>query len=244
MTLRAYVIHLARATERAPQVAQLLRDAPCPTEVLLATDARAAPPEARRFCTGSLHAPRYPFAVTLGEIACFLSHRAAWQQIVQSDTPGLVYEDDTALDPLVHRTAVEVALPHLADLGMIMLQPRSINGPAALIAPGPPPLSRPQIPPVRLNATLYSVAAAARLLACTERFDRPVDGITQMPWVTGIWPAIVQPSGVSEASATLGGTTIQAKPKSIAAWLHRELHRPLYRASIARHMRRYRDAQG
>ena len=240
MTLWAQIIHLKRATERAAQVQRLIQDAPCPAEVIDAVDGQANPPDMARYSSGPLYKPTYPFVLRPGEIACFLSHRVAWAGIAKRGAPGIIYEDDVELAPEVHRAGVDAALPHLDRLGIVMFQARSITGPADDVAHG---LTVPHVSPLRSTCALYAPWAAARLCEVSERFDRPIDVAVQMSWVTGIRPAVMQPSGVSEVSAHLGGSTIQAKKRGLAATLHRETARPLYRRRVAKASAKYRRSQ-
>ncbi len=93
-------------------------------------------------------------------------------------------------------------------------------------------LIRPGNPPLRAIAQFVSAQAARRLLEATERFDRPVDTFLQMSWVTGVELLALKPSGVRDASAGIGGSTIQAKKKPLSHRLARETLRPLYRAQV------------
>ncbi len=61
-------------------------------------------------------------------------------------------------------------------------------------------LNHPSAPPLRALAQFVSNAAARRLLAVTERFDRPVDTFLQMSWITGVELLTFTPSGVYEIS--------------------------------------------
>lgn len=242
MTVSAQIIHLERAEARRVQVARLLADLPCDSRVFAAIDG-AALDEATlfaRYRRASFLSPRYPFALTRGETACFLSHRATWVEIAEGDTAaGLVLEDDAAVDVPAFTEALAFAMQHIAEEGIIQFQPRPIAGDGVMVAQqGALTIMRPTIIPARLTATLYSKAAAARLLEVTEVFDRPVDGVMQMPWVTDLPVAIIQPSGLREVSEALGGTTIQAKGHRPLARIKRELERTLYRIRIARASRK------
>ncbi len=99
MNIKAFIIHLARSTDRGPQVDKLIRELPVKTEVIDAVDSRAlADAEIKRVYRRKLHAPRYPFELSKNEIACFLSHRKAWQAIVdQKLDAGFIIEDDIEL---------------------------------------------------------------------------------------------------------------------------------------------------
>ena len=238
MSLWGQIIHLRRAQDRADQVQRLIKAAPCPMEVVDAVDGQEGPPEMSHYSAEPIYAPRYPFTLGAGEIACFLSHRNAWAAIVERRVPGIIYEDDTDIDPERHGAAVERARPFVEQLGVVMFQVRQIVSPADHVAPN---LVIPHVAPLRLNTTLIAPWAAARLHELSNRFDRPVDTFLQMSWVTGIRPAIVQPSGVTEVSAQLGGSTIQAKRRGLVATVKREIARPLYRRRVAKASARYRE---
>lgn len=72
----------------------------------------------------------------------------------------------------------------------------------------------------------------------TARFDRPVDSMVQMTWLTGLFPLIAIPSGVSEVSSALGGTTVQRTQKPLLGVMRREVLRPLYRLQVSRRAHR------
>ena len=93
-------------------------------------------------------------------------------------------------------------------------------------------LVHPSAPPLRALAQFVSNAAARRLLAVTETFDRPIDTFLQMSWVTGVELLTFRPSGVFDKSDALGGSTIQRPSKTPREKLWRELSRPFYRATI------------
>ena len=93
-------------------------------------------------------------------------------------------------------------------------------------------LIRPDNPPLRAIAQFVTAEAARKLLAVTEPFDRPIDTFLQMSWVTGVELLALTPSGVRDASAALGGSTIQARSKPLGQRLAREIGRPLYRAQV------------
>lgn len=233
MNIKAFIIHLARAVDRRPQVEKLARDLPVKTEVLDAVDSRSLDEaQIARAYRPRLHTPRYPFALSRNEIACFMSHRKAWQAIVDGNLDaGLVIEDDIALTENFD-AAFHAAVDHLEPGGFIRFTFRDDrehgrelfrNAHVRLIAPDPIGLG--------MVAQLVSREAAQRLLAATEQFDRPVDTTVQMRWVTGLQPLSVIPGGVKEISAQLGGTTIQHR-KSFSDKLKREILRPLYRMRV------------
>lgn len=221
------------------QVDLLRQTLPVPTDVVDAVDARnLTEDDIRRVYKRALHAPRYPFELNIREVACFLSHRKAWQAIVdQKLDAGLVLEDDVALTPdfaKAYAAAAEFVRP--GDFIRFPFRPHREQGPEVFVAENARIL---KAEPVGLGMVMQLVGheAAKQLLAVTETFDRPVDTTLQMNWVTGLSPIAVVPGGVKEVSSQLGGSTIQ-QTKPLLEKLKREILRPVYRMQVAAYSRR------
>jgi len=232
-TIKAFIIHVDRAKDRRAQVEKLTAELPVATEIVDAIDGRMLDKaEIERVYRRRLHKPHYPFQLSVSEIACFLSHRKAWQAIVdQNLDAGLVIEDDVALnDDFPAAWAAAQAYIEPDRFIRLPFRPGREQGPemfrtenARIIQPMPVGLG--------MVAQLVGREAAKRLLAATEQFDRPVDTTAQMTWVTGVSPLSVHPGGVQEVSVRLGGSTIKQK-RSIMDRLAREVLRPLYRMRV------------
>lgn len=233
-TIKAFIIHLASASDRQPQVTLLIESLPVEVDVIDAIDGRTLDPQTiARVYRRKLHRPNYPFALGTNEIACFLSHRKAWQAIVdQKLDAGFIIEDDvelTAEFDAAFKTACKIMTPDSfirfpfreRETGRQILNENGVR----VIAPVPVGLG--------MVAQLVGREAAKRLLERTQTFDRPVDTMTQMNWITGLRPLSVLPGGVREISAQLGGTTIQHK-KAFSDKLQREIMRPFYRMQVRR----------
>ena len=211
-----------------------IRDAcPVPSTVLEAVDGRALDGAQRaRVFLPDRHRPAYPFPPRPGEIGCFLSHRAAWQAIIDRGLDAaLILEDDVELrrprfDPAFAR-ACEAVRAH----GLVRL-PLMERAGAVARARSAPTVSRPIVLPLGTQAQVVSAGAARRLLDASEPFDRPIDVFLQMHWVTGVPSCVVSPSGVHDATSRVGGSTIQARGKPFVEVLSHEIRRPLYRAAI------------
>lgn len=246
--IEAFVIHLARAEARRPQVDRILKACPIPAHVLDAVDGRTLSQAEidAVYSRASLHTPPYPFEMTVGEAGCFLSHRKAWQATLDAGLEaGLVIEDDVEMEPAAFGKALNLAREHISAHGIVQFQVRTIAEPGPVIASRSGTcLKRPLIVPLRASCTLYTRAAVDVLLAQTERFDRPIDGHVQLHWVTGLRPLIAIPSGVGDRGGDIGGTTIQARNVPLLKRLRRELLRPLYRARISRLSRKNNHRAG
>ncbi|MBB4196507.1 GR25 family glycosyltransferase involved in LPS biosynthesis [Rhodoblastus sphagnicola] len=231
---KAFILHLERARPRRAQVEKLCAALPMPAEILQAVDGSSlSEAEVSRIYARHIHAPRFYFGLNRAEIGAFLSHRAAWRRIVDEGLDyAVVFEDDAGVDPAQFARTCAFAKASRAQWDYVLapamnrglLRTRSAGQRVAL--------HHPSAPPLRALAQFVSNAAARRLLAATEQFDRPIDTFLQMSWVTGVELLTFQPSGVHDASGALGGSTIQRPSKSTREKIWRELSRPLYRAQV------------
>ena len=239
MQIIGLVIHLARATARRAVADQLVADCATdfgvPARILDAADGRAleALGDLASYRLKTPLKPRFPFTLGAGEKGCFLSHRAAWTALLVSDAEAaLILEDDVALGPLFAE-ALALARRHLPDMGYIQFQTRAVSGAAPVDHQGEAVLYRPQITPLRTSGQLVNRATATRLLDLTRQFDRPVDTFLQMHWHTGLHLGAIAPSGLSDVSATSGGSTLSTR-KPLLDKLRREVQRLRYRRAVAR----------
>lgn len=229
------IIHLPRAIGRQDQVAHLSKATPYKTEVLDAVEgATLSDAERAEVYSGTMiHSPKYPFKLNSGEIGCFLSHRAAWQKIVDDGlSAALILEDDLQIDHEVFASSLKLAEAHVGNHGYIQFQVRPIKGAfRVLVKSGDRKLVAPMVTPLRTSAQLVSAKSAAHLLQITADFDRPIDTFLQMHWITGIPLVCVLPSGVSDRTAQTGGSTISNKVP-LRQKLRREVKRALYRRAV------------
>lgn len=233
--IEAFVIHLARATQRRAQVDRIIAASPLDTRVLDAVDGRAmSAAERAGVYRREMHEPRYPFEIGPGEIGCFLSHRKVWQAMIDDGLDAaLVIEDDVEIDGPVFSGALECAMSNCTPTTYTQFQVRKVPGGGTVIASGNGiEIRRPVVVPLRTSAQLVGQEAASRLLAVSEQFDRPVDSLLQMSWVTGIAIDCVVPSGVSDRTAASGGSTIKGG-KTLSDRIVREFRRFAYRRAIA-----------
>ncbi len=234
MRLMGLVIHLPRATARRP-VAEALRDA-CgvPCDLLQASDGAALSAEVLAGAyRPNLLRPRYPFALRPAEIGCFLSHRAAWQRLVDSDAEALaLFEDDMVLDPAAFAPALALAQRHVATMGYVQFQTRPVAG-ETVDQEAAARLFRPAVTPLRASGQLIHRDCARHLLELTAPFDRPIDTFVQMHWHSGIQPGAIYPAGLRDVAASAGGSTISQR-KSLTDRLAREWKRGRYRAAVRR----------
>ena len=248
MRIEAFVIHLARAEQRRPQVEALRAALPMPVHVVDAVDGRAmAPGEIASVYRPRLHRPRYPFALGAGEIGCFLSHRKAWREIVERGLDaGLIVEDDVAVDAEGLRRLLDLVgtVTGPADFVRFPQKDRGETGPVVGRGEGGSLLIEPATPAFGMVMQIVGRDAAARLLALTETFDRPVDAVLQMRWLHRMRVLSARPLVTAEISRELGGTLAQSGAetgrRSLLDTVKREIQRPLYRVAVRLRNRRAR----
>lgn len=234
--IETFVIHLERAVARRPHVDSMLVKSPQPARIWPACDGAAMDVEERNklIATQPLFKPAYPFALSMGEIGCFESHRSVWRHMVENDLhAALILEDDVSINEAEFNAALELAKAHVADLGYIQLQVREVKQPFTVVQQsGSAAILRPAVIPLRTSAQLVSLEAARALLGASSQIDRPVDGFLQMFWETGVHPHCVVPSGVSDLTQEAGGSTVSRK-RSLWQKLVASAKRATYRNQIS-----------
>ena len=235
MKISAFVISLERAVERRPHARWIESNVPLPCVSLSAVDGIAMTAEAvADIYKRRIHDPRYPHALRRGEIGCFLSHRKAWQAIIdQKLDAALIVEDDVTFDADSLRETIDFVLENMVAGDYIQFQVRDIDssGPV-FVRDEKHSLIQPRPAPLRTTAQIVTWAAAKRLLELTTCIDRPVDAFLQLTWVTGVPVKVVLPRVVSEISQQIGGSTLGGEGRPWHERLRREILRPIYRAQI------------
>jgi GR25 family glycosyltransferase involved in LPS biosynthesis len=233
MKVEAFVIHLSRAQGRAPQVERLKASLPMPVTVIDAVDAELLrDDEIETVYRPDLQRPRYPFPLRRTEIACFLSHRKAWQTIIERGLDaGLVVEDDVELQPNFQEV-LGLSLGHATPGDYLRFPKQARERGRATAEAGASCLFEPRALGLGMQAQLVGRDAASELLAFTREFDRPVDTTIQMRWLHGVRVLSSTPVAIREVAAELGGTTVQGKEKPFTEILSREVSRAGYRFAV------------
>lgn len=238
---KAYILHLERAVSRAANVKALKDRLPIECEIVAATDgATLSAREIEQAYARRRFRPRYPFALTATEVGVFLSHRAAWRRIVDEKLDfAIVFEDDAQVDPVLFTGLIDFVTAERAAWDYVLMPATPIRGGMIIARRGGLALLRPDAPPLRAIGQIISRAAAERLLDRTLPFDRPVDTLLQMTWVTGQPVLVASPSPVRDVSRETGGTTVQRRSMGLAERIHHEAMRPIYRAQVLARYRRH-----
>lgn len=132
-----------------------------------------------------------------GELGCMLSHRKAYQHIIdQGWDHALLLEDDARLAPETKAVLdLFLAKDFPYDIVRLLGSPKVAKGVHRKIIPLYKDfhLVRLLTAPGGAHATLISRAGAEKLLAATERFAFPIDTILGRGWETGITAYSIQP---------------------------------------------------
>lgn len=223
----AIVISLPRESARRAHARRLLEALPVPGLLLDAVDGRDLVGSALASGDERL-SPRYPFALNQAEIGCFLSHRLAWQALLDSEADqALIFEDDALLGPQF-RESLDRLLAQPGAWSYVQLH--SHRPPAK----GAPFLGCRRLPQVEMVGQVVRRRAARALLAASQRFDRPVDSFLQLTWLTGVPVHHLGQPIVANGGDCFGGSTI-ARRLSVREKLWRTVRRPLYRTALTVH---------
>jgi GR25 family glycosyltransferase involved in LPS biosynthesis len=235
MVCKGFILHLARATGRAAQAEAMRSALPIDTEILPAVDGlQMSDTEARRFVRTRMHEPHYPFDLSKTEIACFLTHRRAWQAIIDAGCDaGLIVEDDAAVASGDFEGVVGAALRSIRPDEFIRFPHRERHEPGTLVrSAGPARFIEPRLPCLGMVMQLVGREAARRLLDASWQFDRPVDNFVQMQWLHTARVLTARPIVVREICQELGGSVIHRPQPGVMEKVFHELQRPLIRLAI------------
>ncbi|MDU9002997.1 glycosyltransferase family 25 protein [Sedimentitalea todarodis] len=232
--MHSLIIHMSSSTARRPN-AERLRDLLPGAELIEAVDGRDAArvPDVEPL-TGTLHRPHYPFPLRPAEIGVFESHRRCWRRIVESGWDyALITEDDLRVDSARLDRALALIRDHANPEMYIRLPVKQREKPVETLArDGDMQFVLPRVIGLQCICQVVGRGAATRLLAATDRIDRPVDTLLQMHWVTDQPVHTILGAGNAEIAGQIGGSTIQTKTRA-SGKLAREFKRALYRMQVA-----------
>lgn len=232
---KAYIIHLDRAVSRRPQAVLLGQSLPIPAELVSAIDGKAMSHEAiTTVVRRGMHSPKYPFHLLASEVGCFLSHRKAWQAILDDGIDaGLIVEDDVAIASPEFNAVVHAAISAIQPDEVIRF-PLHERGESRVVARtlGGVRFLEPRLPGLGMQMQLVGREAARRLIDGSRRFDRPVDSYVQMQWIHGARVLSARPVVIREVDEMLGGTVIQNKHMGLVEKAFHELQRPFLRFAV------------
>ncbi|CAN5166924.1 hypothetical protein BH10PSE9_BH10PSE9_23460 [soil metagenome] len=247
-----YVINLGTATDRLAHAKSELKRQGLAFRRLPAVDAKGLDAATLTGVFDEEKSKRtYHVPMQKGEIACFLSHRLAWQRFLSDDdAPFLVIlEDDFEMRGNLAALIEAVASASLPPWDMIKLwgKRRSVAQGVARL-PGGWRLTREPVLSKRTVGQLVSRAGARKLLATTLPIHRPIDVQLQNWWELGInILTLAPPFVVDVGDEAFGGSSVKDKVTTFdGAKLSREFRRTKLRAAmVAQSLRHFaRAARG
>ncbi|WP_146027230.1 glycosyltransferase family 25 protein [Bowmanella denitrificans] len=168
----------------------------------------------------SLNSKKYHKRMNRGEIACFLSHRQAWQRVISEGLDfALILEDDFILEDDLHKITQAISAMDM-EWDYIKLAEYPIKRRARFSTKVEQfTLSSYDKVPSRTCAQLVSLSGAKKLLVGTEKFGRPVDVELQYWWehklnIYGLTPYIIKPHD-AESEIDIFNKRKKSKSKSL-----------------------------
>jgi glycosyl transferase family 25 len=178
-----------------------------------------------------------------GEIACYLSHRKVWQKMIDEQIESALILEDDFLLKMPMDEIIELLQRFQSDYDMIKIF-------------GNPKHSR-SVEECLINQRIYQLHQAfsvtgitvaqwvranalPRLLAKSERIERPIDMDLKHHWEYPLKILHLLPPVVDEVSSQLGGSSIGArKPKkTVRQWLKRWAAKCVYYGNCIQHYHR------
>lgn len=190
MKFEIFLINLDRSTHRLDDVKKSMSELGLVFQRISAIDGRTiSNDEINAVYSNTLNNQFYHYNLTLGEIACYMSHRKAWKTFLDSGLDaGVILEDDIVLDPLfseLQKPINALANSDFANWDVIKLaQPFKPKEASLLENLGEFQLVNYKKPPMGGCGYLISREGAKKLLARVP-FFRPVDVDFQWQWETG-----------------------------------------------------------
>jgi glycosyl transferase family 25 len=192
-----FVINLARSTLRLQQTQTRLNQVNLSFERIDAIDGAAlSDAQKLKHYSPQLNSQQYYYPLSDGQIGCYLSHRKAWQRIIDQKLDyAIVLEDDFYIDESIH-TAIKnienLNFPwQLIKLSAYQSRYRPIAFSSEL-KDGQDIVIHKKLM-TGCCATAISFLGAQQLLKATEQFGRPVDSDLQHCWETNVFGYSLMP---------------------------------------------------
>ena len=183
MALQTYLINLKCSKERLEVMDNLLSRIDIQYERVDAVDAKTLSEDIYRHVT----APNieYPHHLRLGEIACFMSHHACWQRLVDSDNDwALIFEDHCEFSPLADRYLKSTDwIPQECELVQLIYSKSPVYSSQQInLQDGNVLAALSYSSPIGCSAYFISRSAAKQALKEAQKITCPVDNFLFGPW--------------------------------------------------------------
>lgn len=181
--VRCFVINLARSTDRLDDVKRQFSGQSVAFERIDAIDGAAMGAQALAAWYDPQQHMHYHKKLNPAEIACYLSHRKAWEIIIERELPfAVILEDDITITGDLQAVMADIAT-WPADWDYIKLAEHSRRRKVVLTEKiGAAERVTYQKIPARTCAQVVSLAGAKKLLAASKTICRPIDIDLQYWW--------------------------------------------------------------
>lgn len=221
-----FLINLDRSPQRLANSVSQFNTYQLPFTRIKATDgANLSQREIDKHYCNVLNKKNYHYPLSKGQIGCYISHRKAWQAIVDQKLDyALIFEDDFTLTSDIH-----TAIKSIDDLDikwqLIKLSAYKERKRKVLFQK---PLDTVHSLVVHKKlmsgccATAISYQGAKQLLAATEKFGRPIDCDIQHIWQTGVPGYSLMPYPVIQCTEQESDIRVRSEIKIQKAFLKRK----------------------
>jgi glycosyl transferase, family 25 len=231
MKIPIYVINLERSIDRLKAIENNFSDLGLIYTRIPAVDGRKITNIKNKNYDEKLNKKLFFSPLSPNEIACFMSHRAAWIKIVSEAKYAIILEDDVEFSAISTQILerLEDVLNVEQPLLIKLYAKRGLLGRVVGLI-GDYSIIQQTIPTLGAVAYALNKSAAENLILGTKKFGQPVDVYIQSNWEHKVEVLSLSPSIFNEISHKLGGSTIQKKIKRSAhKILMREISRSIFR---------------
>lgn len=197
-----FLINLARSTERLVNSSNALDINSIEFERMNAVDGQTlANDEMEKYCAKPF--ARYYKKLSKTEVACFLSHRQCWREIIDRNLPwAIILEDDMQVDRSLSTFIQSIAdIPFDWDCLKLMEHPIKRKEKMSQAFKDWQVVTYNKVP-ARTGAYVLSQSGAIKMLAANQKIVRPVDIEFQYWWEHNLRIYGVKPYPVSVAKNT------------------------------------------
>lgn len=242
--MKVYYINLKRSIERNNRIITNLQNYGIPFSRVDAIDARnLSEEEVTTYYDQKKNPYKYFSYLNKAEIACFLSHRKALQNFLDSseDEYMVLLEDDAEFifDPtsIFNELNENFQSPHRPIIIKLYAKRSKKIDPFIEILPGIK-IATPKTIPLSASAQIFNRLAAKKFLTATKKIFFPVDVAIQFASSFETTVLQITPNLTRSIDNEVGGSTISRSTKGKPFdWLAREFGRTIFRSKYWFHMK-------
>jgi len=207
-----YVINLARSKERLSEIEQHLNQLNLNFTVIEAVDGNSLSiDDMSKYYDENKNSENYHKKLNKGEVACYLSHRKVWQNMIDDCEPfALILEDDAHLNEQINKTLKIIESSNVIwDVIKLYSGKKKKKIVNSINLVGPHKLVKTYKVPTTNLAQIVSFAGANKLLNMASGIGVPLDVDMQRWWlhdlnILGIYPDLASPTEAESEINAIG----------------------------------------